>query len=289
MEYQLTQKFKRIVIRGKRGCGVPIMFTPNLQKVIKLLLGIRAVTTFIDPNNPYLFALPHAMTCLRGSDAIRKFANECGAKNPENLTSTRLRKQVATVAQLLNLTENDMNQLSTFLGHSKDVHKSFYRLPESTFQVAKICKVLLMMEKGRGEEFRGKNLDEININIDSLISDEENDGNLSKDDDRINENNEKLKTTEEKAAAKKIVNHSKSNYNKNKSDLKSKVKPKCNRVPWTDEERQTALRYFNKPIILKKASKKEECEDLKIQNPHLFLNKTWQEIKTFIHYMYQIR
>lgn len=31
MELQLTQKLKRIVIRGKRGRGVPIMFTPSLK------------------------------------------------------------------------------------------------------------------------------------------------------------------------------------------------------------------------------------------------------------------
>lgn len=34
-----------------------------------------------------------------------------------------------------------------------------------------MSKILLMLEKGRGNEFRGKNVDEININIDSLVSD----------------------------------------------------------------------------------------------------------------------
>lgn len=28
-----------------------------------------------------------------------------------------------------------------------------------------------MMEKGQGNEFRGKNLDEININVEALVSD----------------------------------------------------------------------------------------------------------------------
>jgi len=182
IEQQITKQFKRILIRCKRGRGVPVFFTPNMQKVIKCILQIRNVTNFIDKENPYLFALPFLMSCLRGSDAIRKFSNECGAKNPENITSTRLRKQVATVAQLLNLSEGDIEQLSTFLGHSKEVHKSFYRLSESAFQVAKVSKLLLMMEKGQGHEYRRKNLDEIDINVDTLVSDEEN---VSNDDDDI--------------------------------------------------------------------------------------------------------
>lgn len=183
MEKQLTKQFKRIVIRGKRGRGVPILFTLNIQKTIKFLLAVREATNFIDKQNPYLFALHNSMNCLRGSDAIRKLSQESGANNPENLTSTKLRNQVATVAQLLNLSEGDIEQLATFLGHTKDVHKNFYRLSESTFQVAKVSKLLLMMEKGQGHEFRGKNLDEIEINIDSLMTDDEKNENDSSDDD----------------------------------------------------------------------------------------------------------
>lgn len=169
MERQLTKQLKRIVIRGKRGRGIPILFTPTLQKTIIFLLKTREVVDFIDKNNPYLFAQPHSLNCIRGSDAIRKLSVDSGAKNPENLTSTKLRKKVATIAQILNLSDGDLEQLSTFLGHSKDVHKQFYRLSESAFQVAKVSKLLLMLENGRGQEFRGKNLDEININVDISI------------------------------------------------------------------------------------------------------------------------
>lgn len=150
MEIQLTKKLKRIVVRGKRGRGVPILFTPALQKTIQFLLKTREVFNFIDKNNPYLFALPHSMNCIRGCDAVRKLSIESGVKNPENLTSTKLRKQVATIAQILNLSNGDLEQLSTFLDHSKDVHNQFYRLSESAFQVAKVSKLLLMLEKGEG-------------------------------------------------------------------------------------------------------------------------------------------
>lgn len=56
---QLTKKIYNSCQRVKRGRNVPIMFTPNFQKVIESLLKIGQKTDFIDTNNPYLFALPH--------------------------------------------------------------------------------------------------------------------------------------------------------------------------------------------------------------------------------------
>lgn len=81
MERQLTKQLKRIVIRGKIGRGVPIHFTPKLQKNYNIFIKTREVVDFIDEKNPYLFALPHSINCIRGSDAIRKLSVDSGAKN----------------------------------------------------------------------------------------------------------------------------------------------------------------------------------------------------------------
>lgn len=136
METELTKSFKRIVIRGKRGRGVPVLFTPHLQKRLQYLLQLRKIVSFINKDNPYLFPLTQSPNnCVRASDVIRKFGDECGAQHPENITSTRLRKHVATVTQLLNLSEGDIEQLSTFMGHSVNVHKEYYRLSDNAFQV----------------------------------------------------------------------------------------------------------------------------------------------------------
>lgn len=277
IERQLTKQLKRIVIRGKRGRGVPILFTPTLQKTITFLLKTREVVDFIDKKNSYLFALPHSINCIRGSDVIRKLSVDSGAKNPENLTSTKLRKQVATIAQILNLSDGDLEQLSTFLGHSKDVHKQFYRLSESAFQVAKVSKLLLMLENGRGQEFRGKNLDEININVDALVSDVED---YSSEDDKPLEsedaNNEKVQNMKKKIPNKiKSVPLSKNNI---LPDPRKFV-----RVPWTEAEKKVTTEHFQKHILLNKVPKKEECEELKKKFPEIMKNKPWKKIKTFIH------
>ncbi|KAK1885095.1 Leucine--tRNA ligase cytoplasmic [Dissostichus eleginoides] len=50
------------------------------------------------------------------------------------------------------------------LGHDIRVHREFYRLPESTLQLAKVSKLLIAMEKGRLSDLQGKGLDDIEIN-----------------------------------------------------------------------------------------------------------------------------
>jgi len=145
METELTKSFKRIVIRGKRGRGVPVLFTPHLQKRLQYLLQLRKIVSFINKDNPYLFPLSQSPNnCVRASDVIRKFGDECGAQHPENITLTRLRKHVATVAQLLNLSEGDIEQLSTFMGHSVNVHKEYYRLSDNAFQVIFIVILIIV-------------------------------------------------------------------------------------------------------------------------------------------------
>lgn len=72
-----------------------------------------------------------------------------------------MRKHVATISQILNLKDNELDQLADFLGHDIRVHRDFYRLPEATTQVAKISKILLAMEKGRLPDLHGRSLDDI--------------------------------------------------------------------------------------------------------------------------------
>ena len=112
--------------------------------------------------NGYLFALPHSVHYLRGSNCIKQFVNEChDIKNPKVLTSTKLRKHIATLSTVLKLKTTELDQLADFFGHNISVHRKQYRLPEGTLQLAKISKVLLALEQGWLGEYKGKSLDEI--------------------------------------------------------------------------------------------------------------------------------
>lgn len=61
---------------------------------------------------------------------------------PENVTSTKLRKHVATESKILNQEKNYLEVFASFMGHDIEVHRSFYRLPQETLQIAKMGRLL---------------------------------------------------------------------------------------------------------------------------------------------------
>ena len=116
----------------------------------------------ISEGNPYVFARPLSSTPLRASLCLHDLAVECCAASPENLTNTRLRKHISTTSQILNLQVCDLDILPSFLGHNIHVHCNFYRLPQETLQLAKVCKILAY-DRGQIASYKGKNLDEIQL------------------------------------------------------------------------------------------------------------------------------
>lgn len=53
----------------------------------------------------------------------------------------------------------------------------FFRLPQDLYQTAKVSKLLILMENGQGDKYKGKSLSEIDIdpNIDTAEEEEEED------------------------------------------------------------------------------------------------------------------
>ncbi|XP_026093858.1 uncharacterized protein LOC113066245 isoform X5 [Carassius auratus] len=163
VEQALCKYFSRVEIRGKRGRKIAVLLAPEMIKSMELLVKTREVCG-VPKENIYMFAIPGCETSFRGSDCLRCFAMECGAKCPKALSSTKLRKHISTMSRVLNMNDTEMDQLADFLGHDIRIHRKYYRLPEGTLQLAKITKVLMAMEQGRLNEFRGKGLDQISIN-----------------------------------------------------------------------------------------------------------------------------
>ena len=83
---------------------------------------------------------------------------------PELLRSIKLRKHIATVSQVANLKDNELDMLAKFMGHDVRIHRKFYRLPDETLQVARVSK--LLMACSGGGNIAGKNLEEIDVTPD---------------------------------------------------------------------------------------------------------------------------
>lgn len=265
----LTKSFKRIVIRGKRGRGVPVLFNKEIQEQLDLLIKYRS--DIIQKNNIYLFCNPNSSEPIVGYKVLRKYALLCGSQNPDALTSTRLRKHLATLTQLFNMNENDMEQLASFMGHTLGIHRSSYRLPDDVYQTAKISKLLVLMEKGEAGQFKGKSLDDINLDLeeDLLCDNNEETGVCLEEIDEIHEN-ESASTSSDS----------------NKIVVSTPGRKQRVLVRWTEEQKEVVTLYFKEHIKQKRPPRKIECEDLISKNSELLKNKDWLKIKVFIQNKY---
>ena len=208
-EKHLIQVLERLEIRGKRGRIVPILITEEVAEWVQILLKRRS--QFVAGDNPYLFA----NSCNffhHGSDVMRKFASLSGAQRPHLLTTTKLRKHVASLAQVLALKENEMDMLASFLGHDLRVHREFYRMPLDVLQVARVSKVFLACEEGRISEFAGKGLSEITMDDDEIVyledADEDDSSDEQHGDDHCTEPCSTMEKPEETSMPKKRIRYS---------------------------------------------------------------------------------
>jgi len=161
-ERELCEIHYRIEIKGKRGRKVPVLITEDVKNSIELLLSKR-------PNDSkYLFIKNNSTLPIRGCDVLRKFSSACGAQHPRYLTSTRLRKHLATMSQILGLREEHQDMLAKFMGHDIRVHREFYRLPENILEVAKVSKVLHLINSGSISAYKGQDFDQIEFDNEGM-------------------------------------------------------------------------------------------------------------------------
>ena len=163
LEDHLSSSLARVVIKGKRGRGVPVLLTPEVCNGMKLLVTSQEQVGVRD--SPYVFAnaASAGFHPLRGSDCLRKMAEMSGVRRREMITSTSLRKHVATVSQILNLKDHELDMLANFMGHDVRIHREFYRLPDACAQVAKLSKLLIAAETNAVGGNSGRSLGEIDV------------------------------------------------------------------------------------------------------------------------------
>lgn len=249
-----------------------MLFSKDVQEHLKIVLKHRS--EIVKEKNLYLFGNPSTSQPLVGYKILKKYAVACGATNPMAITCTRLRKHLATLTQLFNMSENDMEQLASFMGHTLSIHRSSYRLPDDIYQTAKISKLLLLMENGRAAQFKGKNLDEIDIDLEENLME-------CCDTEKVEE------AEQEEQQCEDFTEINKSNRDSN-SNPGPAVKQKKKRVliAWTEEQKNVVCKYFDKHIKTKKPPKRHECDDLIKMHPDLLKNKDWLKIKVFVQNKY---
>ncbi|KAL3287151.1 hypothetical protein HHI36_001630 [Cryptolaemus montrouzieri] len=167
-EKMLAKKFKRIITEEKGSKHVAILFPPYIQTYVEELIIARRHC--VSDTNEYLFANPNTQNrWLSGYHSVKKLAQESGIENPSLFTSTRF-----TILQVIDMTQDELEQFANFMGHTRKTHVTYYRLPQDIYQTAKVSKLLLAINSGKGSFFNKINLDDIDItDIECSNSEEE--------------------------------------------------------------------------------------------------------------------
>ncbi|XP_059907777.1 uncharacterized protein LOC132457539 isoform X2 [Gadus macrocephalus] len=265
-EKKLCHYFERVELKGKRGRKVAMLLTPEMVNALNIIIEKRKECGVPDQNE-FLFAVPNCPTHYRGHQCLRQLADECGAKRPEYLRSTQLRKAIATTSQILNLKSNELDQLADFMGHDISVHREFYRLSEPTIQSARISKLLLALEKGKMHELKGKSLDEIEDFT---------------DDDDDDDESEQEQTTDNKAVedCPRELNDMDTPEGDRLLPVLKVPKAKTRRQ-WTKAEENAVMRHFKSHVIKGNLASKQECSLCKECEPAL-KKRTIQNIRDFV-------
>ena len=164
LERHLCKMFKVIEIVGKRGRTVPVLLGTDVMAWLKALVANRNAAG-VAQDNIFLFA----RSCyggsghIRGSDCLRAYANQAGLENADSMRSTKLRKHVATVSQILALNEHQLETLADFMGHDLRVHREYYRLPDTVQRVTRLSRLFLSLERGNLVSQHGKSLEELHV------------------------------------------------------------------------------------------------------------------------------
>lgn len=256
------KKLKRIVIRGKRGRGVPVLFDQRTKEALDLTISCRS--NFHQISNIYLFELCSTEGPISGYHVFRKHVTKAlgDPKKVASLTSTKLRKHLATISQILKMDNEELEQLAGFMGHSTKTHQEWYRLPSDIYQTAKVSKVLLMSQKTSIEKYKGKSLSDLDVDYEIVETDESDNEEIDKEDDK------EIDMEIDEPQIKKI-----------NSDKRIK---KVIKKPWTQEEKRITELFFKSHIQQSKAPKKHEVLQLTNMHPELFKCRKWNTIKVYV-------
>ena len=143
LERELVTKMTLVQLIGKRDRIVPILLPPEEKRAIEALLRYRQTVGL--PEEGKLFAKAPKGSVMCHGYALKKACRNAGV-DERKITSTTLRKYLATVVQVMSLTESEMDQVAMHLGHDLTVHRRYYRLQHSTVELSKVSRLLMSTE-----------------------------------------------------------------------------------------------------------------------------------------------
>ena len=161
LEEKFAEVYTLLRLPGKGGKVVPVLVPPDTLKLIDIMINDDNLK-----NETYFFQTEGGKLHYRSAEALNKFAKDFELENKPLFRSTKLRKYMATAAQFLNLPQHQRTWVADFLGHDLRVHDQYYRMHTDAVNLAKVTKLLYMVDSGKLEDAYSKDLDTIQPTLD---------------------------------------------------------------------------------------------------------------------------
>ena len=264
-EKELARFHFEILVKGKCGRHVSVVLTRWLKEKLDALLTWRQHLGIPD-DNPYFFGVPKCKSHTRAWSVLRQFGQQFQLPR---ITSTGMRKYLATCAQVMNLSDQEIGWLANHLGHSVDVHRKHYRTHSSVIELGKITKLLHNAQSGTLHTQKGKNFDTMQVEFShtqqlSNIADEDSAYDGSNDSDE-----------EEPAEQEPVPSRGQKRSKKGEGGGKRRKKEYDEDI--SPEERAKVIEFYEGSIARKTLPKKDEIKGNYIQKEGSRLN--WMQIK----------
>ena len=156
LEEKFAEVYTLLRLPGKVGKVVPVLVPPDTLKLIDIMICDDNLK-----NETYFFQTECGKLHYRKAEALNKFAKDFELENKPLFRSMKLRKYMATAEQILNLLQHQRTWVADFVGHDLRVHHKYYRMHTDAVNLAKITKLLYMVDSCKLEDAYSKDLDTI--------------------------------------------------------------------------------------------------------------------------------
>ncbi|CAH1114874.1 unnamed protein product [Psylliodes chrysocephalus] len=273
IEKKKTKNYVRFLIKGKLMRGVPVMVNKANFIALKLILEHRKRAN-VDCKNKYLFGIQGSSSShLSATKLLNTYSKLCGAKRPETLRGTELRKHIATKCGTMNLGKTEIKDVADYLGHHEKIHYDYYRLPNATKDIVRMSNILEKAQENNSME----DTDNTRSGIDFQYDDNGDADDITFQIDNYGDTLKDSHQHEESTDNGIIQNPCKGDTERD-SSIRSE-KRNSHRLSWTKEERELVSKEFDFYIKNCEMPSNPECSAFVEQNE---LNRSVGQLRGFI-------
>lgn len=161
-EKKAAAEFVLIYTTGKNNKPVSVLVRKIYNKYIETILKYRE-NDGVAGSNKYLFGRGEN-NYYDGNYIIRRYANQCGAKDPQNLRGSKLRKHLATSVQYLKADPQAMRQITSHMSHTLETHETHYTKHLDVQHLCSTTTDLMALNRKKGlSTLKGKKLSDLHF------------------------------------------------------------------------------------------------------------------------------